>query len=254
MTAQWQNSDELGGKVALVTGAGSGIGAAIAAELVRAGALVAVVDLDPAAAEGTAARLGRSALAVQADVRTESGARQMVASAVRAFGRLDVAVNNAGITLGATTSTCDTTLEDWRRVMAVNLDGMFLCLREQIGAMRAVGGGSVVNIASVLGLNAQAGASAYVASKHAVIGLTKVAAMEYAAEGIRVNAVAPGVIDTAMMAAKSAPERAEIVGRHALGRLGAPEEIAAMVRFLASPASSFVTGSVHLVDGGYSAV
>jgi NAD(P)-dependent dehydrogenase (short-subunit alcohol dehydrogenase family) len=169
---------------------------------------------------------------------------------VAAFGRLDVAVNNAGIA-GPSASTGDYPIDGWRQVLAVHLDGTFYCLRAEIAAMRRAGGGSVVNMASILGSTGFAMAPAYVAAKHGIVGLTRAAALDHAAEGIRVNAVGPGFIDTPLLANAPAEVVAGTAALHPLGRLGTSREVAELVCFLASDAASNMTGGYYVTDGGY---
>jgi NAD(P)-dependent dehydrogenase (short-subunit alcohol dehydrogenase family) len=242
--------DDFAGKAALVTGAGSGIGEACAAMLAERGAGVLVADIDPAAAERVAGSLGEAATPFVVDVSDPQACEQMVAAAVAAFGRLDVAVNNAGIA-GPSASTGDYPIDGWRQVLAVHLDGTFYCLRAEIAAMRQTGGGSVVNMASILGSTGFAMAPAYVAAKHGIVGLTRAAALDHAAEGIRVNAVGPGFIDTPLLANAPAEVVAGVAALHPLGRLGTSREVAELVCFLASDAASNMTGGYYVTDGGY---
>jgi NAD(P)-dependent dehydrogenase (short-subunit alcohol dehydrogenase family) len=241
------------GRVALVTGGGSGIGAATARALADQGAAVVVADLDIAAARRVAEAIGDAAQAVAADVSNPDAAIAMVGAAMHHFGALHVAVNAAGISSGAPTPLGETTDQTWRRIMSVNLDGVFHSMRAELPAIVAGGGGAIVNVSSVMGVVGSAGSSAYVAAKHGVVGLTRTAALEYAERGVRVNVVGPGYIDTPMLSphTRSAPE--QVAARHPMNRLGGPDEVAATVCFLASASSSFTTGSFVPVDGGYTA-
>ena len=241
---------DLDGKVVLVTGAGSGIGEACAHRAAAGGARVAVVDITREAAERVASEIGGDARAVEADVAEEASVAEMVATVVEHFGRLDGAINNAGIG-GAHFAVGDYTLDDWRRVMRVNLDGVFLCLREEIRAMRTTGGGSIVNMASVLAAAGYPEQVAYVTSKHALVGLTRVAALDHANDGIRVNAVGPAFILTPLVEQTMTPEAiAAVAPMHALGRWGRPEEVAEMTAWLLSDAASFATATFYPLDGG----
>lgn len=239
----------LDGAIALVTGGGSGIGAECARTLAAENARVVVADVSLAAAQALADEVG--GLAFGGDVRSREDTEAMVRAAVEHFGRLDVAVNNAGIGVPVKRDVHETALEDWDRVTGVNLDGVFLSMRAELPAMLEAGGGAIVNVASVMGAVASAGSSAYVAAKHAVVGLTKTAALEYATRGIRVNAVGPGFIETPLLDHNEPAVLAEIAGRHPVGRLGRPAEIAKTIAFLLSPASSFTTGTYVPVDGGF---
>ncbi|GGD99668.1 oxidoreductase [Polymorphobacter glacialis] len=246
------------GKVALVTGAAMGLGAATARALAAEGAAVLLTDLDPAVetvALEISAEGGRAAFVLH-DVTVEAEWAAAVAAATAHFGGIDILVNNAGVS-GGMGELMTQSLEDWRRIMAVNLDGVFLGMRHCGPVMAAGGGGSVINLSSILGKVGLAGAAAYCASKGGVLLLTKAAALEWAPLGIRVNSVHPGFIETPMVAnAIAASEngnemRDGLVAAHPLGRFGVPGEIAGAVVFLASDAASFMTGAEMVVDGGY---
>lgn len=244
--------DRLNGKVAIVTGAARGIGAAIAERLVKHGAKVLLTDvLDP---EGTALaqRLGANARFAHQDVTSEEGWAQVVALAESSFGAVNVLVNNAGI-IGPTAPLEAVTAAQFRQVIDVNLLSVFFGMKWVLPAMQRAGGGSIVNISSVAGIVTSPMTSAYTASKFAVRGITKSAALEYSQYGIRVNSVHPGYTDTLMISGQIPVEQAEEFKKACapLGRLGKPEEIANMVLFLASDESSYATGSEFVVDGGY---
>lgn len=247
---------KLDGKVAIVTGGGSGIGRASAHLFAREGARLVVVDIDGARATAVAEEIvaaGGQAMATTADVSQPEHAEAMVRAAVDAYGRLDVLFNNAGID-GEPGLLADSSIENWRRVLAVNLTGVYLGMKFGIAAMLRTGGGSVINTASVAGLVGFPAVAAYCASKGGVIQLTKSAALDYARQGIRVNAICPGVIETPMVqkVAETAPAMIEMVKEQTpAGRMGAPEEVASMAAFLASDDSAFCTGAVFIIDGGW---
>jgi NAD(P)-dependent dehydrogenase (short-subunit alcohol dehydrogenase family) len=245
----------LDGKAALVTGGGSGLGRASAIALARAGATVTVADVNEQGGKETAALVfedaGGDADFVRADVTQPDDVAAMVEKTVARWGHLDCAVNNAGMT-GTAAPTADYTLDDWNRTIALNLTSVFLCLKHEIPAM-IERGGSIVNMASGAGLVGFAGLPAYVASKHGVVGLTKAAALEYAKQGVRINAICPGSTRTPMLEGfMGGDEQVERMMTRAvpLGRLGRPEEIAEAVVWLCSDAASFVAGHALAVDGG----
>jgi NAD(P)-dependent dehydrogenase (short-subunit alcohol dehydrogenase family) len=251
----------LTGKVALVTGAGSGIGAAAARRLAQDGAAVLLTDIDPAAGDATAQSVaagGGRVAACQHDVTDPAAWVTAVARAVAEFGRLDILVNNAGIS-GGRHELLDHSLEAWRQILAVNLDGVFLGLRHAGPQIAAAGGGSVINLSSILGKVGMGGAAAYCASKGAVTLLTKAAALEWAPLGIRVNSVHPGFIDTPLVSNALAGRedgnemRVALMAAHPQGRFGLPREIGDAIAFLASDEASFMTGAELVVDGGYTA-
>jgi NAD(P)-dependent dehydrogenase (short-subunit alcohol dehydrogenase family) len=241
----------LSGSVAIITGGASGIGAACARVFADAGAHIVIADRSLDAARALCRELEGPACAVEVDVSDETSCRSMVRFTVEKFGRLDIAVNNAGLGNPDKSRITELSFERWRQLMNVNLDGVFLSMKAEIPAMMKGGSGSIINMASVMGAVAVAGASAYVASKHGVVGLTKAAALEYAKDGIRVNSVGPGYVDTPMLSNRTDAQRSEIAASHPIGRIATPKEIAAVVAFLASPESSFVTGSYYTADGGY---
>ena len=246
---------ELDGKVAIVTGAGSGIGQATALAMGREGARVVAADVTEAGGRETVRLIveaGGAATFVRADVARPEECAALAGRAEEVYGRLDLACNNAGVG-GNSAPTADYAIDDWQRVIGINLSGVFYCMKYQIPRMVAAGGGAIVNIASILGQVAFANAPAYVAAKHGVVGLTKNAALEYAPAKVRVNAIGPGFIRTPLLAGLQADPAVEqaLIALHPLGRLGEPEEVAELVVWLCSARASFVTGAYYAVDGGY---
>jgi len=246
---------EFEGKVAVVTGASTGIGEATAVAFAGQGAKVVLADIDEEGGHKVVSSIragGGDALFVRTDVSRADDVEALIKETVRTYGRLDCACNNAGIQ-GDEAPTAEWTEENWDRVVNVNLKGVWLCVKYEILEMLKTGGGSIVNMSSVNAYTAWPNLAPYVASKHGINGLTKSAAREYAAKGIKINAVAPGIIRTPMNVERLTDPEAEarLVAMEPIGRLGAPEEVAAAVLWLCGEASSFVTGHCLVVDGGY---
>jgi NAD(P)-dependent dehydrogenase (short-subunit alcohol dehydrogenase family) len=249
---------QLEGKVALVTGGASGIGRATALTFAREGAKLVIADRHEEGGQQTVHMItenGGEAIFVQVDVTQTTAVEAMISQAVKTYGRLDCAHNNAGIGSRPRVLLHEVTEESWDQVIDINLKGVWLCMKYELIQMLAQGGGAIVNTASIMGLvGSWSRSGAYNASKHGVVGLTKTAALEYATSGIRVNCVCPGYIRTPLIeeTLRSRPEmEAQIVTRHPVGRMGRPEEIAEAVVWLCSEAASFVTGHTMTVDGGY---
>jgi NAD(P)-dependent dehydrogenase (short-subunit alcohol dehydrogenase family) len=247
-------------KVALVTGGSSGIGRASAVAFAREGAKVIVSDIDTTRGEETVQLIqasGGTALFVRADVSSAADVEALVKKGIEAYGRLDCALNNAGIQ-GEIRQTAECSEENWNRIIAINLTGVWLCMKHELAPMLRQGSGTIVNTASNFGLVGSQGMPAYSASKHGVLGLTKTAALEYAKSGIRVNAVCPGPTQTPLVdrILNEQPQLATLIveaikAREPVGRMGQPEEIAEAVVWLCSEAASFVTGIALAVDGGF---
>ncbi|MDJ1372280.1 SDR family NAD(P)-dependent oxidoreductase [Gulosibacter molinativorax] len=245
-------------RVALVTGAGSGLGEAIAKDLADKGAKVVVADINEEGANRVVAEIeqsGGTAAVILGNTMVKEDSEKAVQFAVDTYGKLNYAVNNAGIG-GAQAPAGETDLEDWDRVIGINLNGVLYGMRYQIPAMLEAGAAesAIVNMASIHGTVAAIGNGAYTAAKHGVVGLTKNAAAEYGPQGLRINCVGPAYIETPLL--ESLPREAydALAAKHPLGRLGRPEEVAAPVRFLLSEEASFITGSYYLIDGGYTSV
>jgi NAD(P)-dependent dehydrogenase (short-subunit alcohol dehydrogenase family) len=245
----------LDGKVAFVTGAASGIGRATALAFAREGANIVVADIDQQGNQDTARMiedLGGQALPVSCDVTSGEDVQAALTKTVERFGRLDYAFNNAGAEQQPKL-TADITEEEWDRIITINLRSVFLCLKYQIPLLLQHGGGTIVNTSSGAGIKVFGHGAAYAAAKHAVVGLTKDAALDYAASNIRINAICPGIIDTEMMdrfTGGTPEERDRVIAQEPIGRMGKPEEIAAAVVWLCSDAASFVTGHALVADGG----
>ena len=239
----------LEGKVSIVTGAGSGIGAATARRFHAEGAKVVLADVS-GAQEALAKELGDGALSVHADVSQSDSVQAMIAAAVDTFGRLDVLYNNAGID-GEIAAVADMSEEGWDQVQAINLRGVFLGIKYAVPAMLRNGGGSIINTASMAATVAFPQMASYCAAKGGVIMLTKTAAAEYAGQGIRVNAISPGTIQTAITESLPQDMITAIIGRNPVGRIADASEVASLAVFLASDESTFITGSDYLIDGGY---
>lgn len=241
-------------KIALITGAGSGIGEATALLFASNGATVVLADMDTAGADRVLAQVereGGKGSVVKTDVSEHVECERLVSEVLERFGRLDIAVNNAGIG-GPAAAVGDYPIEGWDQVIAINLSGVFYGMRYQIPAMLKTGGGSIVNIASILGKVGFPMSSAYASAKHGVVGLTENAALEYATQGIRVNAVGPGFIKTPLLDKNLSEEQMKgMAAMHPMQRLGTAREVAELILWLASDRSSFVTGSYYNVDGGY---
>ncbi|MCC6411784.1 MAG: glucose 1-dehydrogenase [Saprospiraceae bacterium] len=241
-------------KVAIVTGAASGIGREVALKYAEAGAQVVVSDIDEAGGNDTVVlikKAGGEAIFVQADVSSAADNERLVNETLITYGALHIACNNAGIG-GPQGPVGEYPIDGWDKVIGINLSGVFYGMRYQIPAMLKSGGGAVVNIASILGQAGTPGSSAYVAAKHGVVGLTKSAALEYSAQGIRVNSVGPGYIKTPLLTKNLTDDVIQsLVALHPIGRLGEASEVAELVFWLSSDNASFVTGAYYAVDGGY---
>lgn len=240
-------------KIVIVTGAASGIGKATAELFAQHGASVVISDIqedEGKEAMDSIVKSGGKASFFKADVAKPEDMEALVNFTIKTYGRLDVAVNNAGIG-GEINPIADLSIEGWHKVIAINLNSLFYGMKYQIPAMLKNGGGSIVNIASILGSVGFAGSAGYVAAKHGVVGITQTAAVEYSAQNIRVNSVGPAFIETPLLDALDSEMKKQLVALHPIGRLGKSEEVAELIYWLGSDKSSFVTGSYHPIDGGY---
>jgi NAD(P)-dependent dehydrogenase (short-subunit alcohol dehydrogenase family) len=255
VTTNNSRNDEFAGKVAFITGAGSGIGRATALAFADRGAAVAIADVSAEASRGVAeeiVRTGGQALGLACDVTVSGDVQTALRQTVEAFGRLDFAFNNAGIEQPPT-PLADITEDQWQRVLDIDLRGVFLCMKHEIPLILAAGGGAIVNTSSGAGVKGFSGGGAYGAAKHGVIGLTRCAALDYAAANVRINAICPGIIETPMMDRFSGgtPEgRERVIDQEPVGRMGRPEEIASAVMWLCSDNAAFTVGHALVVDGG----
>jgi NAD(P)-dependent dehydrogenase (short-subunit alcohol dehydrogenase family) len=255
MMATTDDNGGFSGKVAFVTGAANGIGRAAALAFARAGASVVLADVAEDRNQETARmveRLGGRACAVRCDVTRGEDVKAALDEAVEAFGRLDLAFNNAG-SEQALVPTAELTEQDWDRIVGINLRGVFLCMKYELPLMLKQGGGAIVNTSSGAGVKGFAGQAAYAAAKHGVIGLTRAAALDYARSNVRVNAVCPGIIETPMMdrfTGGTSDGRERVIAQEPIGRMGTPDEIAAAVVWLCSDAAAFVVGHAMVIDGG----
>jgi len=238
------------GKVALVTGAGSGIGQAAAFSYAENGSKVIVSDIRDNDTVAKVVANGGEAYFVKTDVSKADECEQLVKDTIEKYGKIDIAFNNAGI-LGETNSMADMSNEGFEKVIAVNLNGVFYCMKYEIAAMLKQGSGVIVNTASILGVVGFASFSGYVAAKHGVVGLTQNAAFEYSSKGIRINCVAPGFINTPLLSTMNEKSKSELALKHPIGRLGEPKEVAAFVIWLSSEEASYATGGYYPIDGGY---
>ncbi len=240
-------------KVVIITGAASGIGKATAKLFAKHGASVVISDIQEAEGKATTENIianGGKASFIKTDVSRPEEMEALVNFAIKTYGKLDIAVNNAGIG-GELNPIADMSIEGWNKVIEVNLNSIFFGMKYQIQAMLKNGGGSIVNIASILGAVGFAGSSAYTAAKHGVVGISKAAALVYSDQGVRINAVGPGFIETPLLNALDAEMKSQLASLHPIGRLGTSEEVAELILWLASDKASFVTGSYYPVDGGY---